>query len=60
MYTKQKIILRYYRESRSQRVISRELKISRLMVKKYIDQYVIAKKEEKTQRINPEAYLSSY
>ncbi len=39
MYTKQEIILRSYREGKSQRWISRELKISRTTVKRYIDEY---------------------
>ncbi len=39
MYIKQEIIIRSYREGKSQRTISRELKISRKTVKRYIDQY---------------------
>lgn len=39
MYTKQEIILRSYREGKSQRSISRELKISRIIVKRYIKEY---------------------
>ena len=39
MYTKQEIILRSYREGKSQRLISRELQISRKTVKRYIDEY---------------------
>jgi len=39
MYTKQEIILRSYRAGKSQRMISRELQISRLTVKKYIEEY---------------------
>jgi len=39
MYTKQEIILRSYREGKSQRSISRELQISRKTIKKYIDEY---------------------
>ena len=39
MYTKQEIIIRYLREGKSQRQISRELQISRRTVKRYIDSY---------------------
>ena len=39
MYTKQEIILRRYREGKSQRSISRELNISRTTVKRYIEEY---------------------
>jgi transposase len=39
MYTKQEIIIRYTREGKSQRQISRELNISRTTVKKYIESY---------------------
>ena len=39
MYTKQEIILRSYREGKSQRSISRELKISRITVNRYIREY---------------------
>ena len=39
MYTKQEIILRSYREGKSQRCISRELSISRTTVNKFIQDY---------------------
>jgi transposase len=39
MYTKQEIILKSYREGRSQRQISRELQINRKTVKRYIEDY---------------------
>lgn len=39
MSTKQKIILYYFREGKSQRQIARELHIGRKTVKKYIDSY---------------------
>ena len=39
MYTKQEIIIKSYREGKSQRAISRELQISRKTVKKYIKDY---------------------
>lgn len=39
MYAKQEIILKSYREGKSQRQISKELEISRKTVKRYINQY---------------------
>jgi transposase len=39
MYTQQEIIIRYYREGRSQRSISRELQLSRKTVQKYVSEY---------------------
>lgn len=39
MYTKQEIIIKYYREGRSQRSISVELGISRKTVRKYIEEH---------------------
>ncbi len=39
MYTKQEIIIQNYREGKSQRSISRDLRISRKTVKKYIEEY---------------------
>jgi transposase len=39
MYTKQEVIIRSYREGKSQRRISRELSINRKTVKKYISEY---------------------
>lgn len=39
MYIKQEIIIRSYREGKSQRSISRDLQISRRTVKKYIEEY---------------------
>lgn len=47
MYTKQEIILQYSREGKSQRKISQELGISRLTVKKYLDQ--ITQEEQNNQ-----------
>lgn len=39
MYTKQEIIIKSYREGKSQRCISRELQVSRKTVKRYIEEY---------------------
>lgn len=39
MYTKQEIIIKSYREGKSQRAISRELQISRKTVRKYLEEY---------------------
>lgn len=39
MYTKQEIIIKSYREGKSQRCISRELQINRKTVKKYVEDY---------------------
>ena len=58
MYTKQEIILRSYREGKSQRQISRELKISRKTVKKYIDEYDSFRKSETQQAPAFSTYLS--
>ncbi len=41
MYTKQEIILQYYRDGKGQRKISRELGISRLTVKKHLNEGLI-------------------
>ena len=48
MYTKQEIILQYYRDGKTQRSISRELGISRLTVRKYLnkEQLPACNKEE--------------
>lgn len=50
MYTKQEIILRNYREGKSQRQISRELGISRKTVRKYLTQYETSKKGVSAQK----------
>lgn len=56
MYTKQEIIIRSYREGKSQRCISRELAVSRKTVKKYISAY----EERLSQSTCPEQVQSSY
>ena len=58
MYTKQEIIIRSYREGKSQRCISRELAVSRKTVKKYISAY----EERLSQRgcvISPNSVITS-
>lgn len=49
MYTKQEILLRSYREGKSQRSICKELQISRKTVRKYIEEY------EKALEANPDS-----
>ena len=56
MYTKQEIIIRSYREGKSQRQISRELHISRRTVKKYIKGY----ESHKNERLKKGTALSVY
>ena len=58
MYTKQEIIIRSYREGKSQRAISRELNISRKTVKKYIDEYEQYKAQKQGSSIPLTGYLS--
>lgn len=56
MYTKQEIIIRSYREGKSQRLISKELDISRKTVKKYIGDYERLGETS----ISPKTTLSTY
>jgi len=58
MYTKQEIIIRYLREGKSQRQISRELQINRKTVKKYVDSYNSKQKREPEGEGNIHGYLS--
>ena len=59
MYTKQEIIIRSYREGQSQRSISRELKISRKTVKKYIEEYESLLSKESSEQLALSGYLST-
>ncbi len=59
MYTKQEIIIRSYREGKSQRCISRELQISRKTVKKYIEEYEEKLKQAGSVSIAHSEYLST-
>lgn len=58
MYTKQEIIIRYLREGKSQRQISRELQINRRTVKKYVDSYYSSQKRGPEGEENLHDYLS--
>jgi DNA-binding NarL/FixJ family response regulator len=59
MYTKQEIIIRYLREGKSQRQISRELQINRKTVKKYVDSYNSKQKREPEEKeISTDIYRS--
>lgn len=58
MYTKQEIIIRYIREGKSQRQISRDLCISRKTVKKYIDSYCSRQRQNGKGEENLHEYLS--
>lgn len=57
MYTKQEIILRSYREGKSQRCISRELSISRKTVSKFIKDYEFWKVSNSLSNVS--VYLST-
>ena len=59
MYTKQEIILRSYREGKSQRLISRELKISRATVKRYIREYESLLSKDSSDQFAISTYLSA-
>ena len=58
MYTKQEIIIKSYREGKSQRSISRELQISRRTVKKYISEYESHLQKKHSQPVLLMEYLS--
>jgi len=58
MYTKQEIIIRSYREGKSQRAISRELQISRKTVRKYIEEYEHLLYSSKSKEKASSEYLS--
>ncbi len=58
MYTKQEIIIKHYREGKSQRQISRELGISRKTVKKYVDAYEKYHQEKGVEKGEIVGYLS--
>ena len=59
MYTKQEIILRSYREGKSQRSISRELKISRITVNRYIKEYESLLSKSSSDQSSISTYLST-
>lgn len=58
MYTKQEIIIKSYREGKSQRTISKELGISRKTVRKYLNQYESYQKKSIDNPISLANYLS--
>jgi len=59
MYTKQEIIIRSYREGKSQRQIARELQLSRRTIKKYIDEYESVIEYSASPAIAQSTYLST-
>lgn len=59
MYTKQEIILRSYREGKSQRQISRELQLNRKTVRKYIEEYERLQDVEKEKESGYPTYLTT-
>jgi len=59
MYTKQEIIIRSYREGKSQRAISRELQISRTTVNRYIEEYELHLKEPSVTSTALTSYLNA-
>ncbi len=59
MYTKQEIIIKSYREGKSQRSISRPLQISRKTVKKYITEYEKKLSESEDKETVSANYLST-
>lgn len=59
MYTKQEIIIRSYREGKSERCIARELSISRTTVKKYIEEYEEIKRTSTSADAAQTEYLST-
>jgi len=60
MYTKQEIIIRSYREGKSQRCISRELQVSRKTISMYIEDYENLKKGLIRTEIALSTYLTSH
>ena len=59
MYTKQEIIIRSYREGKSQRQISRELQISRKTVRKYLREHEEAMQSAEIESAGQSSNLSS-
>ena len=58
MYSKQEIMIRYFREGKSHRMISRELGINRKTVKKYLDDYQDKQTTCKSEETGMSEYLS--
>jgi len=59
MYTKQEIIIRSYREGKSQRRIAQELQISRKTIKKYIEEYERCLQGAESPSIAQSTYLTA-
>jgi transposase len=59
MYTKQEIIIRYYREGKSQRQIARDLHLSRKTIKRYIEGYEETVRTNKDFREAQSIYLTT-
>ncbi len=59
MSTKQKIILRKYRDGDSERKIARELKVSRTTVRRYLKEYKLAREELSSSDPNDEALIDN-
>lgn len=59
MYTKQEIIIRSYREGKSQRQISNELQINRSTVKRYLREYQALESKSEEVATAQTTYLSS-
>ena len=59
MYTKQEIIIRSYREGKSQRQISRELQISRKTVRKYLREHEEVLRSAESEEAGQTSNLSS-
>jgi len=60
MGQKQEVILRFFRDGDSKSKISRDLKLHRETVRKYITEYLQAKEKEKLEGHHIEGVLSSY
>jgi transposase len=59
MYTKQEIIIRSYREGKSQRRIAHELHLSRKTIRKYIEEYEALIESSESPSVAQSTYLST-
>lgn len=60
MAQKQEVLLRFFREGDSKSKISRDLKINRRTVRRYIEEYLCVQEQEKLAGKNMDGCLSSY